>query len=239
MSLVFNMVGGDGADDTYAFIVVTYPAGSTCTASDGTTTLTAPDTSGSWVIKIPTPASLPEAWTVSCTDGTRTASTAVTITTEGQSESVSLAYLINLYMDGVDNTAVTGGWEAYGGVASGRFHKYDTYMELNARGATDPCSAIYTENKIDLTSFSTLHYLAWASGSTDDPPGWRCIVTNSHVTSRTPGAEVVAQKKLPTQTGVTDVIDVSALSGSYYIGFNAPYSNGTDNRTRVYQVWLD
>ena len=31
-----------------ATIHVTYPAGSTCTATDGVTTLTAPDTSGTW-----------------------------------------------------------------------------------------------------------------------------------------------------------------------------------------------
>ena len=97
MSLVLNMVGGGGADDTYAFIIVSYPAGSTCTASDGTTTLTAPDTSGSWVCKVPNAGT----WTVSCTDGTDTASATVTITTEGQSESVALSYALYLVKDGI------------------------------------------------------------------------------------------------------------------------------------------
>lgn len=97
MSLVFNMVGGGGADDTYAFIVVTYPAGSTCTASDGTTTLTAPDTSGSWVCKVPAAGT----WTVTSTNGTDTASATVTVTTEGQSESVALSYALYLIKDGI------------------------------------------------------------------------------------------------------------------------------------------
>ena len=99
MSLVFNMVGGGsgGGSDTYAFIVVTYPAGSTCTASDGTTTLTAPDTSGSWVCKVPNAGT----WTVTSTNGTDTATANVSITTEGQSESVELSYALYLIKDGV------------------------------------------------------------------------------------------------------------------------------------------
>ena len=53
-----------------ATINVTYPVGSTCTATDGTTTLTAPDTLGTWACIVPNVG----AWTVSCTDGTQTAS---------------------------------------------------------------------------------------------------------------------------------------------------------------------
>lgn len=89
------VVGSKSGGDTFAMIVVTYPSGSTCTATNGSKTLVAKDTTGSWVFKIPTPASLPETWTVSCTDGTDRASTPVTISTEGQSVSVTLAY--NLY----------------------------------------------------------------------------------------------------------------------------------------------
>lgn len=98
MSLVFNMVGGGsgGGSNTYAFIIVTYPAGSTCTASNGATMLMAPDTSGNWVCKVPNAGK----WTVSCTDGTDIASTAVTITTEGQRKEVTLSYTIYLIQSG-------------------------------------------------------------------------------------------------------------------------------------------
>lgn len=98
MSLVFNMVGGGsgGGSGTYAFIIVTYPAGSICTASDGTTTLTAPDTSGSWVCNVPNAGT----WTVSCTDGTDTASANVSITTEGQREEVALSYTVYIVQAG-------------------------------------------------------------------------------------------------------------------------------------------
>ena len=84
--------GGSGGGDVYAFIICTYPAGSTCTASNGTKTLTAPDTSGSVVFDIPTPSSTPESWTVTATNGVNTAAETVIITYDGQSVSVNLAY---------------------------------------------------------------------------------------------------------------------------------------------------
>ena len=102
--------GGGGGGDVYAFILVSYPAGSTCTASNGTTTLTAGDTSGSWVFKLPTPASTPETWTVTCTDGVDTASATVSISTEGQSESIVLSYRLYIIKNGIwqiDDSTVT------------------------------------------------------------------------------------------------------------------------------------
>lgn len=81
---------GGGGCGAYAFIIAAYPEGSTCTAFNGSKTLRAKDTSGSYVFKIPYAGT----WTVSCTDGSQTASATVSITSEGQSESVSLSYLV-------------------------------------------------------------------------------------------------------------------------------------------------
>ena len=97
MSLTLNMVGGGGGGGTYAFIVVTYPSGSTCTCSNGTKTLTAEGTTGNFVFNIPSA----DTWAVSCTDGQRTVSKTVIITSEGQSESVTLAYIWYVLKDGV------------------------------------------------------------------------------------------------------------------------------------------
>ena len=85
-----------------ATINVTYPAGSTCTATDGTTTLTAPDTTGSWACIVPNAGT----WTVSCTDGTKTKSITVDISTDGEAKSVTLGYSEYLVKSGViDMTA--------------------------------------------------------------------------------------------------------------------------------------
>lgn len=96
--------GGGGAG-AYAFIVADWPADSTCQAvrsSDGKT-LRAKGTTGHFVFKLPKPitAGVAETWTVSCTDGTDTASATVTVTTEGQSESVALSYALYLIKDGI------------------------------------------------------------------------------------------------------------------------------------------
>ena len=84
------MIYGNGGGNTKVFAVigVTYPEGSTCTATDGTTTLSAPDTSGTWACIVPNAGT----WTVECTDGTDTATETVTISAEGQVETVTLDY---------------------------------------------------------------------------------------------------------------------------------------------------
>lgn len=72
-----------------ATINITYPSGSTCTCSDGSTTFTAPDTSGTWACVVPNTGT----WTVSCTDGTVSKSEIVEITADGQNASAVLEYI--------------------------------------------------------------------------------------------------------------------------------------------------
>lgn len=76
-----------------ATINITYPAGSTCTCSDGTTTLSAPDTSGTWACIVPNAGS----WTVTATDGNDSTNKSVSITADGQTENVVLSYTLVLY----------------------------------------------------------------------------------------------------------------------------------------------
>lgn len=71
-----------------ATINITYPVGSTCTCTDGNTTYTAPDTSGTWSCTIPSA----DTWTLYCTDGSQTKELPVNITYDGQVENIKLAY---------------------------------------------------------------------------------------------------------------------------------------------------
>ena len=89
-----------------ATINITYPAGSTCTATDGATTLTAPDTLGTWACVVPNTGT----WTISCTTGTKTSTNTVSITNDGQTASVTLIYRLYLYKQGDECAGVTGGW---------------------------------------------------------------------------------------------------------------------------------
>lgn len=76
-----------------ATINITYPAGSVCTCTDGDTTLTAPDTSGTWVCIVPNAG----AWTASCTDNVQSDSGGVIITAKGESKTIRLNYAVTAY----------------------------------------------------------------------------------------------------------------------------------------------
>ena len=89
-----------------ATIHITYPAGSACTATDGVTTLTAPDTSGAWDCVVPNAGT----WTVCCTNGTISSRQDVVVSEDGQAEYVELVYIQYLYHAGNEFAAVTGGW---------------------------------------------------------------------------------------------------------------------------------
>lgn len=102
--MILNMVGGGGGK-AFAFVVTTYPAGSICTCTNGIKTLTAKDTSGSYAFPIPAAGT----WTLSCTDGTESASETVSITTAGQSVNVTLAY-VHIFGISRDVTASSPAW---------------------------------------------------------------------------------------------------------------------------------
>lgn len=79
-----------------ATINVTYPAGSTCTAKNGTTTLAAQNTRGTWKFVVPNAG----AWTVSCTNGKYTANSTVSITSNGQNSTAKLSYDFVIFRNG-------------------------------------------------------------------------------------------------------------------------------------------
>ena len=100
---------GGGTSKAYAAIGVTYPAGSTCTCTDSVKTLTAKDTTGKALFVIPSAGT----WTVKAVKGSKSKSKAVSITTEGQVETVTLMFEAILWEAGADqNTSITGGFAA-------------------------------------------------------------------------------------------------------------------------------
>lgn len=104
MSEAFITRRGGGGMKLFAVISVTYPAGSVCTCTKGTKTYKAKDTSGLALFAVPEVGD----WTVSCTDGTQTASKTVTISAEGEAVNVALTY--NLLIVNGKDTSVSGGW---------------------------------------------------------------------------------------------------------------------------------
>ena len=188
-----------------ATINITYPAGSTCTCSDGTTTLSAPDTSGTWACIVPNAGT----WTVTSTSGTETDSKAVTITTDGQSTSVELRYALFLFKPNAPSDIIAGEWEIpRNGTVTAEAEL--TVNSVNAYNSNRIFSA-RTKGQIDLTEYSTLQATCKASGGSN---------TKLEVYS---GSSVVASTAIGTDL-TTVTVDISALSGLHSIGFGGRHT---------------
>lgn len=188
-----------------ATINITYPAGSTCTCSDGTTTLSAPDTSGTWACIVPNAGT----WTVTSTSGTETDSKAVTITTDGQSTSVELSYALFLFKPNAPSSIIAGEWEMPGNSTVTAEAELTVKSVNNYNG--DRTWSARTKGQIDLTEYSTLQATCKASGGSE---------TKLEVYS---GSSAVASAAIGTDL-TTVTVDISALSGLHSIGFSGRHS---------------
>lgn len=123
-----------------ATIAVTYPSGSTCTCSNGTTTLTAPNTTGSYTFTVPSAGT----WTVKSTNGTDTAQQAVSITTSGQSASVTLSYKPTA------STSAKSGVNYTTGISGLTAEKMSLYAEAISRNSaiTNTTSTVYIDDGV-------------------------------------------------------------------------------------------
>ena len=205
-----------------ATINITYPAGSTCTCSDGTTTISAPDTSGTWTCIVPNAGT----WTVAATDGVENTSESVSITTDGQIVAIELSYLLWLYKSGNTYNAVTGGWSVSEHNSTGG--SFDGVLTLNADsmllstevwGGSVGYANAFTNNSIDLTGVNTLKFKITGIGNTtySDKEGntrkfrFSLVVANERPTKQTP---TFAANMNILATGEYSV-DVSAVTTGY------------------------
>lgn len=206
-----------------ATINITYPAGSTCTCSDGTTTLSAPDTSGTWTCIVPNAGT----WTVAATDEVENTSESVSITTDGQIVAIELSYLLWLYKSGNTYNAVTGGWSVSKHGSTGG--SFDGVLTLNADsmllstevfGGSVAYANAFTNNSIDLSKVNTLKFKITGIGdqiSGQNPSGdivnfqFSLVVANARPTTQNP---TFAADLRILATGEYSV-DVSSISAGY------------------------
>lgn len=238
--LIFGSSGG--GSDTYAFIVVTYPAGSTCTASDGTTTLTAPDTSGSWVCKVPNAGT----WTVSCTDGTDTASANVSITTEGQSESVALAYNLAFIQSGSFSSSfghALSGYttpsidEDYNGLKCLR-----VYQGKTGNSRTSLYFTPITAFPLDEWRYLVCDFQIRGIKDSTVVPAFGVFNALNSIGSGNP-TWVIKQSMLDASTDTLEVrktmfIDVSGVTGDHYIGICSAGNSSNTGELLCYNFYL-
>lgn len=203
-----------------AVINVTYPAGSTCNATDGVTTITAPDTSGTWDCVVPNLG----AWTVSLDgDTVRT----FDITQNGETHTLRLQYL---YHDGVYNTSVTGTWTA---IAKNPNADYtdnadtptisDSSSGFTITQNTRWCYGIYYgQLNVDLTNYDSIAVSVTKHAKGSDGHSNICIWTSigTYISSN------IAARQNITGTGKFTV-DISSITGGNIVGFST--GNGETN----------
>lgn len=178
-----------------ATINVTYPAGSTCTCSDGTTTLTAPNTSGSWTCIVYNAGT----WTATATDGDKSKSADVVITTDGQTESVTLLYITHLFNNGDTCDAITGGWGT-GSTSAGSASISGQQISIAANAQKNfSCGP---KNKIDVSEYKAL------SVTVDSISNGFLSVYLYATSISNPAAKVT------TSTTGTVSLDISSVSGA-------------------------
>ncbi|MGM9574044.1 MAG: hypothetical protein ACI3VJ_06445 [Hominicoprocola sp.] len=202
-----------------ATINVIYPTGLVCTATDGVTTLTAPDTSGTWACIVPNAGT----WTVS----TDVSSADVTVTEKGQVTSVTLPCY--LYNNGDECTLISGGWGSKGlavnssvGIAKAPTIIRNTNNIVASIYDSNQGSGVFIPtNKIDATNYNTLTFtgslkttkaycscslMIWSTLPTD---GW-----NTGYISRT---QCYSETGSKTVTNAS--VDLSGVTGEILIGF--------------------
>lgn len=126
----------------------------------------------------------------------------------------SMLYLFN---NGLDNTAVTGGWTNSGWDYQGETDKSSGasvgyFLSTNLDNETYGFSAIGTANKVDLTGFDNLYITVNSSNGYGGVGVW----VSETKTYSTSAARWYVDPYLSLSPGVK-LIDVSSLSGSYYI----------------------
>ena len=218
-----------------ATINITYPSGSTCTCSDGTTTLSAPDTSGTWACIVPNAGT----WTAAATDGVENTSESVSITTDGQTVAVELSYYTYLFKPNTDTTNVTGGWQlnSKGSLDSAGDQLVATFTNAYDRGNAFNVATI---NKIDFTEFTTLVATCKAADKNNAAPRsatFAVASTQAGFNAAGTASTKVASTTFSNST-TTVQIDVSGISGSYYVTFVVELSNYNTGTLTVDEVKL-
>ena len=152
------------------------------------------------------------------------------------SEIVTDVYLYNL---GDTCDAVTGGWvsnaKALDSSSTGAAAPSITYgadsMTISTTGTNYTAGVARPANKIDVTNFNTIYFKGAANATTG-----RCKICVWSDFGAYQTDNLAASVDLQTKTEAQ--IDVSGLTGKYYIGFGMSRGSSKDNSVTVKQFYL-
>lgn len=214
-----------------ATIHVTYPTGSICTATDGTTTLTAPDTSGTWKCVVPNVGT----WTVSTSNGFQEI---VEVSSNGEELTLNKWYL---FKNGDTHDSITGGWDITYGRGSGMIDYFISLKTQGPSGSTYGTCALSTKKQINLTGCKKLCFQIVCTNTTGTASttyrhfGYKAdgkIVFSSGSTISDLTAYAVAA------VDDTEVyVPVSDISG--YVGVAIKTNQGKGTTTKISAIWIE
>lgn len=217
--------GGSSAK-AYAVIGVTYPTGSTCTCTDGAKTLTAKDTTGRALFVIPYAGT----WTVKAVNGSKSKSKAISITAEGQVETVTLTYELYIFKSG---SGLTAGYsvEGSGGTVSKNSISW-------SGSSSDGGISVYIKPAVVLKDYTKLCVDFECSYNWGGNYGMgfgvgRDAASDTMITSTNWTAKVTSTAQGAIARNTVQC-DISALTDSEYIKIVGSYSAG-----KVYNIWLE
>ena len=220
-----------------ATISVSWPAGSACACTDGQQVLNAPDTSGSYTFNVPNTGE----WTVTCTNGgDKTASKSVSITAEGQTETVTLAYAYVLYeagtkyVDFTDKNVALGSSITWG----------STNVTINVPSSISAIWATFTNSAtVNLSNYSKLKCTLSALTIQSTASNYYFFVLGVSSTSDPAwNTDLIASKKL-TSTNTssaeqTVAVDISTISsGTIQMGVTG--GHGYTSTATITKIWLE
>lgn len=223
--MLINQLGLGGVK-SYAAIVVTYPEGATCTATNGSKTLEPIGTTTTTFFVLPCAGE----WTVSCTNsgGTETVSKSTEITYEGQVATLDLNFRLYIVKDNqLTNTDITGGITGtnYEDNEWGHTDSAGWYVKDNHGGV--PYTR--TVNKIDMSKYSLCSCTLSARSGYGNQRSVVCGVYST--TQDSPrlaytdfACEYHGNEEL--YTWKTQTFDVSSLTQALYFGMSAYQSDG-------------
>lgn len=217
-----------------ATISITYPANSTCVVTNSIGQTVASDTNATSSTKTWTATvNATDTYTVTATatDGSeKSKSQDVSIESDGQSVSVSLNYQLVLFDNGTVGVPISLGYKNYpansvtiGDVIAINAAKNDTTTPSHASAVTD--------EKIDISDYSTLYVSTTYREVTDGTYGavWLLVGKNRTASVYNYGN---APKGWTASASVDEIgvtsLDVSTLTGEYYIGLGCAYAAAAD-----------
>ena len=146
-----------------------------------------------------------------------------------------------LYKEGDEYEHLTGGWYQYYQVGSGLFTRNVDNLYLYADYNPNGEVSVGATNAINLTNANIIK-VRWANTGNHPTAVRSYFGVDKDITKirRDGGAEILLYVQ-HAFAEKTDSIDVSALSGEYYIGVSAQLSSSTsgNNTLYVYEAWVE